>query len=172
MKSILQALILIIIFSCGDNQSTNEKFVATDLTKKGILEKPTEIEFISDSSYVKYWCSTEILKDTAESIDKLELSVVANFLATFHKDCMNNVEYSEWSNELLFEITNRNPGFILQLLYKNSSLDKELIKSNFESPIHDRFEIDEIIGKIEKTSSPMKIKNEIIAALKIAKLKH
>ncbi len=172
MKNIIQILSLILIFSCNNNKSSESNIESTRNSEEIEEKKLIEIKFTPDSSYVQYWCSTEILKKTAESLDKLNLTDVADFLATFHGDCKKNTMYAEWSNELLFEVANKKPDFILQLLLKNSSLDKELIKSEFESPIHDGIDLDKIIIEIEKANSPIKIKKEIVESLKKGKSKY
>ena len=172
MKNIVQILGLILIFGCNNNQSSESSIENTGNSEKIEEKKRLEIEFTSDSSYVKYWCSTEILKKTADSLDKLDLTDVAKFLGTFHRDCKNNAAYTEWSNELLFEVASKKPEFLLQLLFKNSSLDKELIKSEFESPIHDGIDLGKVIIEIEKANSPIKIRKEIVEALKKGELKY
>lgn len=169
MKIIIQILTLVLFFGCGNNPSSEIKLNKNSDMEKRLGKETIELEFIPDSSYVKYWCSSEILKKTSESIDKLELIMVAEFLATFHKDCRDNPKYSKWSNELLFEVAIKSPNFLLQLLHKNDSLDKTLIKSKFESPINNSIELDEIIKKIESANSPLAIKNEVIEALRKAK---
>jgi len=153
-------------------QSMKNEEAGKNAIKIEQLEESKEIQFKPDSSYAEYWCSIEILKKTAENIDQLEVTLVAEFLATFNRDCSNNIEYSEWANELLFEVANEKPDFLTQLLFKNSSLDKALIKHELESPIHDGIDLDETINKIEGTNSPIKIKEELIESLKIAKSKY
>jgi len=121
--------------------------------------------FIPDSSYVDYWCSIEILGETNQTIDDLSLIQVAFFLATFHKDCEKNIEYSEWSNELLFEVLNRQPEYFLQLLSKNDSLDKALILENLKSPINDKLNIHNLIDNLSKIQDYAQVKLEVINAL-------
>lgn len=171
MKTLIQILISIVIIGCADKKPVNiESKDAISKNKKDALFSTTK-EFTPDSSYVELWCSMEVLKKTSESINRLDLITVAEFLASFHSECANNVEYSEWSNELLFEVAQKKPEFLLQLLNKNDSLDKDLIKSKFENPMHDGFNINEIIKKVELSNSPKEIKEEITNSLKIAKLK-
>ena len=171
MKTLIQILISIILISCGDKQPAKKEVNVAISQNKKEINLPIKEEFKPASSYVKYWCSIEVLKKTSENLNKLELVTVAEFLASFHKDCANNAEFSGWSNELLFEVAKNKPDFLLQILNKNDSLDKDLIKSEFENPIHDGFDINDIIEKIEMSNSPKEIKEEIIESLKIAKSK-
>lgn len=171
MKTLVQILILILMISCGENQTANKKVDEINNQNQKELNEPLKDEFKPDSSYVEFWCSLEVLKKTDESINNLDLTTVAEFLASFHKDCSNNVEFSEWSNELLFKVAKNKPDLLLQLLNKNDSLEKELIKNGFENPINDGFDLAGIIKKIEMTNSPKIIKEEIIESLKKAKEK-
>ena len=163
MKLTIQMLILILICSCGESQIGNKEVVSQMSTNQK--------EFIPDSSYVDYWCSIKILKKVSENLNNLDLSTIAEFLASFHKDCSEDTKYSEWSNKLLFEVTKAKPDLLLQLLYKNDSLDKELIKREFENPINHDLDLVEIIHRIERANSPDKIKKEIIESLKKANSK-
>ncbi|SER39068.1 hypothetical protein SAMN05444359_13930 [Neolewinella agarilytica] len=171
MKPLIQILISIVLISCGDKQSANKEVNTEINQKKKETNLPIKEEFKPDSSYVEFWCSIEVLKKTSENINKLDLVTVAEFLASFHNECANNVEFLEWSNELLFEVAKNKPDFLLQILNKNDSLDKDLIKSEFENPIHDGFDINDIIEKIEMSNSSEEIKEEITESLKIAKSK-
>jgi hypothetical protein len=47
-------------------------------------------------------CNVEILKETSIKLGRLSKQQMKNFLLTFEDSCEINVEYSEWSNELLF----------------------------------------------------------------------
>jgi len=89
------------------------------------------------SNHVRYWCSSEILLRTHENLEKLDLKTVAEFLATFSDSCRSNAEYSEWSNELLFEVLGRQPDRVIEILHKNSSLHRELIVEELSNPILD-----------------------------------
>ncbi|MEZ4987051.1 MAG: hypothetical protein R2795_18765 [Saprospiraceae bacterium] len=171
MKTLIQILISIVLTSCGDKQPANKEVNTAINQNKKESNLPIKEEFKPDSSYVEFWCSIEVLKKTSENINKLDLVTVAEFLASFHKECANNVEFSEWSNELLFKVAKNKPDFLLKILNKNDSLDKDLIKSEFENPIHDEIDITDVIERIEMSNSPEKIKEEISESLKIAKSK-
>lgn len=163
---------LILIIACTEKKETKDQAPELTSAKKDTLIKKTESEFIADSSYLKYWCSTEILEKTANSLDELAVSTVAEFLASFHRDCSKNTEYSTWANELLFEVALEKPDFLLGLLHKNNSLDKKMIIDEFKSPVNDEINLEQILEKVEKSSGPIDIKKEIINALKMAQSKN
>ena len=160
MKIIAQIIILILVASC----------VQTKLKNKEGKDKTIE-ELVTDSTYAKYWCSIEVLKKIEKSLDELEITMLEEFLASFHENCKNNIEYSEWSNELLFKVIEKSPDNFLQLLFKNSSLDKGVILNELSSPINDNFEIDNLVEIIKKANAPEEIKTEIIESLNSTKQK-
>ena len=47
-------------------------------------------------------CDIEKVKIVNDHLDSLTFQIVKDFLCTFDKSCINNAEYSEWSNETLF----------------------------------------------------------------------
>lgn len=163
---------LLLIFACAEKKETKDLVAESTPTKKDTLINKSETGFIADSSYLKYWCSIEVLEKTANSMDDLAVSTVAEFLASFHRDCSKNAEYSTWANELLFEVAFKKPDFLLGLLHKNNSLDKGLILEEFKSPVSDEINLDEVLDKMEKSGGPNEIKKEVLNALNIAQSKN
>jgi len=49
-------------------------------------------------------CDTDKLIELSENLDNLNYETVKNFICTFDLTCKNNIEFSEWSNELLFKL--------------------------------------------------------------------
>lgn len=174
----------LILTSCSDTQhqaGTDSSVPKNELDAATISENDThQMALIKaqydkpDSSYVDYWCSTDILRKTNSKIDKLDLVLVADFLATFHESCNSNVEYTEWSNELLFEVIKRRPDRVLELMNKNSSLSRDYILNELSSPIHDQIDIDEIIDAMKglNKSHSVEWQLKIIDALEKAKAKN
>ena len=126
-----------------------------------------------DSNYVDYWCSTNILSKTEKNINNLDLVLVADFLATFHKSCKNNAEYSEWSNRLLFKVISKRPDNFLELLSKNSSLSRDLIVDELKNPIFTQINLDQFSDHIEQLEIPNseEWKSKIIKSIKTARRK-
>ena len=94
---------------------------------------------------------------------------IMNFLLTFDDECQNNVEYSEWSNELLFEmLDNQTELTVKTIAYETKSIERVAVLKNLEEPLHDRFNIKSIIAKVEKVKFNAEAKREIVGRLKIA----
>ena len=47
-------------------------------------------------------CDRNILFDTRQRVGQLTSNEIRSFLLTFARECRDNIEYSELSNELLF----------------------------------------------------------------------
>jgi hypothetical protein len=151
--------LLIACYGCSNNSSDNgiiniKSSSTIQKVDSGFSVEKQMARIQSDSSYLDYRCSIKILKTTNSRLDKLDLVIIADFLATFHHSCNSNVEYSEWANELLFKTLNRKPEIVLQLLIKNSSLDRNYILKQLESPINDAINLDSLVKKIKKVEKP------------------
>lgn len=167
MKYLIPIFYIILICSCGKKRTSNNPVQSKVDTKQ--IETDTHISvFQRDSSYVEFWCSSDILLKTDESIENLDLVTVAEFLSAFDRDCKNNVEFSQWSNELLFDVIARKPDMVIGLLSKNTSLDKDLIISTLEDPIHDGIDLMETIRSVKRSTFKNPIQTEIIEALELA----
>lgn len=122
---------------------------------------------IGIDNFDKSKCQSEPLIAIVDSIEDLNESLVLNFLSTFSILCENNVEFSQWSNELLFKILDKAPDLFVKTLDENAyRLDTTSILKELEAPIHDLIDINLIIEKIDAVNSDDDIKNEIIKRLK------
>ena len=124
-----------------------------------------------DSNYVDYWCSIEILKKTYENLERLSLIEVGDFLATFHPSCKSNVEFSEWSNELLFEVLINYPNETLGILTKNNSLYRSQILSDLANPISDKIEIQSVIKTLNEIDDDYTQKSKMIIIEELNQIK-
>lgn len=131
---------------------------------------------VIDSSYVDFWCSLEIVENTNENIENLDLTLVAYFLATFHNSCNDNNKYSENANRLLFDVCKKKPDLVHQIISKNTSLDRIEILKQLESPITEKIDLDIIKKGFEKIV-PLEYENyekwklNLISALETAEQK-
>ncbi|MBL4898667.1 MAG: hypothetical protein JKX76_03350 [Colwellia sp.] len=181
MKILSCTLYLALLLSCTEQEpeenlavkvSDNKELATIDSTVFVETDKATidhQKPSLTDSTYVDYWCSSEILKNTEENIDNLNIVIVADFMATLHSSCSDNIEYSEWSNELLFKVLQRRPGLFAQILSKNSSLDTDYIVYELTNPLLDVINLNQVIDTIQAGDglSPS-TKERVIKALETA----
>ena len=166
MKAILALFTILSFFhSSGQNNQLPDPF-ETEGEKEYRLSNPHLIK--PDSNYLEYWCSIDILKRTHSNIENLSLSEVAEFLATFHPSCNTNVEYSEWSNELLFKVLSLHPESALSIIHKNSSLYRNQIATELSNPIHDNIEISQLTSNLQSINNAnlLRTRDIIIGILK------
>jgi hypothetical protein len=117
-------------------------------------------------------CDVTILLETSKKTGSLSQSNIFRFLHTFGQECRTDVEYSEWSNELLFSVLNRQTQATLIVLYKKErSLDIEEIIHSMSSPLNDFVGIDSLIVKVEGTNPANPMRGKVLEALMIAKAK-
>ena len=110
-------------------------------------------------------CSLEILKATADSLNELDKASISAFLSTFQKGCDKNVEYSEWSNELLFQVVEQYPKLFLKVLHENNSIDQKIILQELKTPVNDEIDLEQLIKSVEKASSNNETNKRVLEAL-------
>ena len=126
-----------------------------------------------DSSYLDYWCSADILNKTEQNLERLDLILVADFMASFHADCQKHHGFRERANDLLFQVIRRKPDRVLELLSKNSSLSRTYIVYELAHPVRPQPGLDSVIVAIQKLNLPddETWKEKTIRSLETAKMK-
>ena len=113
-------------------------------------------------------CDGTILRSTSEKVGRLTQKEITDFLLTFGEECRNNAEYSEWSNELLFSILDKQTELIIKTIEKEEKrIEIKEILDDLSSPILDP-NIKDIISKVEKIKIQKELKDKIIERLKTA----
>ena len=88
---------------------------------------------------------------------------------TFGQECQNNAEYSEWSNELLFSLLDKQTELTLKTIEKGEKkIEIKEILEELSSPINDGFDIKKIITQADKVKINRRLKDEILERLKTA----
>ena len=80
-------------------------------------------------------CEVEPLQVLSNNIDSLTFEVVEDFICTLDSTCSNNIEYSEWSNELIFKIIIKDINLLQKVLYQLGYNYVELVAKEIESPV-------------------------------------
>jgi len=111
-------------------------------------------------------CDIEKVKIVNDHMDSLTFQIVSDFLCTFDNSCINNVEYSEWSNETLFKLLESSPTLFFEVVTKGQ-VDNKLLLKEIENPIQD-FDIQVIYDKINGATASTDLKGEYLKALMTA----
>ncbi len=143
---------------------------------KGELDFMTilNIDKVSSSDTLKNKCkkcSTQVLKNTHDNIENLSYKIIREFLCTIDKPCINNAEFSEWSNEMLFIIIEKNPTLYFSVLNNMNNKRQQYILSEFENSIID-IDYQKMYNSIEKLNIGKELKKEYLNSLKIIARKY
>ena len=83
-------------------------------------------------------CGLDIILQIENDIDSLTIQKMRAFLTNFSKDCRNNVEFSEVSNEVLFIVIEKYPDlFVTVMCDNNAEIECEEIYFQLSQPLHD-----------------------------------
>jgi len=93
-------------------------------------------------------CDGDIVLATFEKQSEFTRQDVDEFLCTIDKSCIDNVEFGQFSNEVLFLVANRNPKIFLSSLAENSSSNRQYIIRMFSDPINDSINVKKTIHSI------------------------
>jgi hypothetical protein len=114
-------------------------------------------------------CDIEILGQINEDKENLNQKDINNFLLTFDKSCGTNIEYSEFSNELLFMVLDKHTQTLVTVMEKErKNLDTEYILYEIGNPINDSFNLKNLMTKVDNVKVVGKVKGQIIEKLKVA----
>ncbi len=116
-------------------------------------------------------CKIQTVKKVYNNIEDLSYGVISEFLCAIDKTCKNNVEFSEWSNEMLFKIIEKNPTLYFRVLKELKKEKQKYILSKFENPIID-IDYKKIYNNIEKLNLEKEMKIEYLNSLKIIAKKY
>ena len=155
MKNWACILIAFWVLGCGSNAPSG------NLPK----ENYTHPQSSDNLSLASSECTTDILAKTAHLMDSIGQELILEFLESFKDNCQHNAEFSQWSNELLFEITSRYPELLLSSLSQVGLQQKDRILREFSNPVSDVINLDSIIHQIEGVMGYSEMKIEVLSAL-------
>jgi len=173
MKTKILLIFTIFLYGCNEIKSSKSQKVSEDTTtvseSDSILNNDMNQQKAIASIIDDTLCSATLLRETFDKMDSLSSNDILLFVLTFDTICHYNVEYSEWSNELLFEIANKYPVKLLTQLDKRSLSSLDYILNEFSTPIHDGIYLDKTLEKIKNAVVPNNnVKSKVISALKKA----
>ncbi len=146
------------------------KEISDSLVQKSDASKETSN--LNKAEPDTFKCNIKVLLNVSQNKDSLEAETLNQFLMTFGAECNTNVEFSEWSNELLFDVIQRYPVRIVQILTENQELEEDVILYELRNPVHDGIDIEQTIRIVKKALPKNSMMGKIIDALKTAELKY
>lgn len=151
-----------ISLSYEESKEVISEFESTSISKDKAIVK---IEF-NDSLR----CNIDFLVSLNNVIDNPSDNEVLSFLYTFDTSCSNNAEYLEFSNEILFDCLYKHPRQLVSLLL-HQNVNTDLIMEALESPTSDKYNIKDIIKKVDDNIDESEIKSKVKKSLEVAQNK-
>jgi hypothetical protein len=111
-------------------------------------------------------CDISIVLETSDGMDNLSEDLVLRFLQTFGKECKNNAEFSEFSNDILFKVIQQNAEMFCNTLESNEKqIELNEIIENLKNPINDSIDLELSINNIANTKVKPETKSKLIIAI-------
>lgn len=113
-------------------------------------------------------CDINAILQVDRSFNKIEYQDIFGFLYTFDEECSKNVEYSQFSNEILFKLFSVYPDAMVDIMTESKEqLNIIVILDALKSPILD-YEIQAIYNDVKNCSLSSPVKGEILSSLQVA----
>ncbi|WP_025667874.1 hypothetical protein [Aquimarina megaterium] len=157
----IQKLIIIsflFIVSCKDDVKVN-----IDQAKESKIETQ-EISSIESNKK----CDIEKVISLKEQLPNVSNESIRAFLSTISADCKNNVEFSQFSNEVLFEVLEAKPIDVILIIGKENTIDKDEVYRMLESPINESVNLNKLIANIDEIKIQSTEKTKFLEVLKKA----
>lgn len=168
-------ILLILFCSCG-----NKTFESTkDINKTGkdftvnLNQSKESMDSINVSNETKRTfedsvkCNISIIRRIDENLNSLTKQEVRLFFSTFSKDCSSNIEYSEYSNEMLYKVLEKYPSETIGSLASFGEEKISHILSEFANPLLD-INGPKIKALIRDTQGDSKIKERLLKVVDMA----
>ncbi len=109
-------------------------------------------------------CDIAVVQQTSSNLEQLKYDDIFQFLYTFTKDCSKKIEYSEFSNEVLFKILEKYPNEFIACMHTEKELEAEYIYVQLSTPLLD-INKKMIYRNIKNASGDNSVKRKILKAL-------
>ncbi|WP_020527084.1 hypothetical protein [Flexithrix dorotheae] len=80
-------------------------------------------------------CNIDALKKLSRNFEDLNHEIVKQFVCTFDSSCNTNIEFSQWSNELIFTLIEEDISLLNGALHELGYNYVLLIANEIESPV-------------------------------------
>jgi hypothetical protein len=111
-------------------------------------------------------CSIEMVHNINKQIENCTDNLILDYLQTFGEECKNNIEYSEFSNEVLFKLLQGQPEQFCKVLDANKSkIDFNSIIQEIENPLLDLVDLQQAKERILEIEISAQLKKKLIPAL-------
>ncbi|MHA7102219.1 HVA22/TB2/DP1 family protein [Roseivirga pacifica] len=161
-------VLLIFLNSCGTaTKQESQQLDSLDTETKDQMAIKKELPKV-EADCEK--CDIAVVRKTEEQLSSLSDDLLGTFLCSFDKKCYSNVEYTEYSNEVLYKVLVEHPQKLVKAIesievQNNGAM---IIYSEISSPLLD-YDYDDLITTFQETEGNSTVKKAIIDALRKAK---
>jgi len=115
-------------------------------------------------------CDLNKVEAVAKNLDELSLEMVDALFETLDSTCTNNVEFIEWSNEVLFDVLAQEPKLFVQALTRTTKAKQLLILSELEGPVQER-DLKQLSARFVQEVPESPLRKNVLSALTVANQK-
>lgn len=154
----------------GENLTVPDNSFDTVISRVGLIFFPDQQKALKSTVFAQMdckKCDIEKVKTVNENIDNLTFQMVEDFLCTFDNSCRTNIEYSEWSNEMLYKLLESDPNLVFKVLEQSQGGNIETLLDEIENPIHD-FDYQKIHDKISDVRTKSNFKEKVLKSIELA----
>lgn len=112
-------------------------------------------------------CDIEKVKIVNANLDSLTFQMIEDFLGTFDKSCISNIEYSQWSNEMLYRLFDNEPDLVFKVIEHGQIDNYQILLDEIENPIHD-IDFQKIYDRISEIKTKSDFKERVLNSLESA----
>jgi hypothetical protein len=165
-NKVIFLIAFIFLFSCTNIRKSNiESKDKIDSTISNIEEHSNHDSITHKLNSKK--CDFNTLLSIRKNLNKLNKSQIRDLLFVIDTSCVNDVEFGEFSNELLFMVLEKEPELFISEFHENvGEIDTGYIFLELSRPVNDGIEIKQILHKVENVNIDNKTKHRIIEILK------
>lgn len=114
-------------------------------------------------------CSLEVLRVTTKKLDNLSTSDIRRFLVSLNTRCVAQAEFSDWHNELLFEVLSRYTNKTLRLVERTlNQTRRNAVYMELSSPVSEDVDPVILIEKVNTSPDGLRIRQQIVESLEKA----
>lgn len=117
-------------------------------------------------------CDIEAVIEIKANIDNLTENQVYNFLCCLDESCSENVEFTEFSNEVLYLLLSKRPELALKVLSINTNISLNYVKMQLENPVSDKIDANNVFKMVEGVENYETIKNELLSSIRLGIVKY
>lgn len=168
-KNMSISFVLFLMFSingCGNNANDIKNAENKNIVEEqsDSIENTLEEEIKESSMLDTIKCNISIVRKTDKNLNTLKKTEIELFLNTFSQECSNNIEYVEYSNEILYKVLKKHPSELIICLGSLESRKVDHILSEFANPLLD-INGSEIKLLISRANGDSEIKKRLTLAI-------